>query len=336
MPTYYRLFFILLSSITISLSSCNSGNSKKKVGFLIRTYQLDRCVKERDFFSEKIAELKAEVMVANADNNDQLQIKQGLEMIEKGIDVLVIFPVNGNTLGPLIREAHKKNVPTIAYESLIENCDVDYFVTADNKKGGELMTQHVTSLVPKGNYVLLGGDKADRNAILIKNGQHKIIDPLVKNGDIKVIYDIYADWNAAEGYHETMQVLKLSGIIPDAILSSNDGLATGVIKALDEYGLTGKVLVTGLDGELSAFQRIAKGTQSVTIFKSFKKQASIAAEMAVDLANGKKLKNTNITVFNKYREVPTCLIEPIAVDKKNLGEIIIKGNVFSKQEIYGN
>jgi D-xylose transport system substrate-binding protein len=336
MPTYYRIFLILLSFFTITLNSCNTNSSKKKIGFLIRTYQLDRCVKERDFFSEKIVELKAEVMVANAENNDQLQIKQGLEMIEKGVDVLVIFPVNGNTIAPLIREAHKKNIPTIAYESLIENCDVDFFVTADNKRGGELMTQHITSLVPKGNYVLLGGDKADRNAILIKEGQHKIIDPLVKKGDIKIIYDVYADWNAEEGYHETMLALKLSGITPDVILSSNDGLATGVVKALDENGLTGRVLVTGLDGELSAFQRIAKGTQSVTIFKSFKKQASIAAEMAVDLANGEKLKNTTITVFNKFKEVPTCLIEPIAVYKNNLDDIIIKGNVFSKQEIYGN
>jgi D-xylose transport system substrate-binding protein len=292
-------------------------------------------VKERDFFSEKITQLGAEVIVANADNNDQLQIKQALEMIEKKIDVLVIFPVNGKSEGQIVRDAHKNNIPTIAYESLIENCELDYFITADNEKGGELMAQHTISLVPNGNYVLLGGDKADRNAILIKNGQHKIIDPLVKNGTIKILYDVYAAWNAEEGYFETKRVLKLSGIKPDAILSSNDGLATGVIKALDEYGLAGTIPVTGLDGELTAFQRIAIGTQSVTIFKSFKKQAYAAAEMAFDLANGKKPKGITQTVFNNFKDVPSYLIEPIAVDKNNLREVIVNGNVYSEQEVYG-
>jgi D-xylose transport system substrate-binding protein len=292
-------------------------------------------VKERDYFTEKITELGAEVIFANADNDDRLQMNQGIEMLNKGVDVIVVFAVNGQSAGPIIREANRLNIPVIAYESLIENCELDYFVTADNEKGGEQMTSYITKKVPRGDYVLLGGDKADKNAVLIKTGQHKIIDPLVKSNDIKITYDVYADWNALEGYQETMTYLKLSNTIPSVILSSNDGLATGVIKALEEKNLTGKVEVTGLDGELSAFQRIAKGTQSVTIFKSFKKQAYAAAEMAIKVANGEKPENTKTLVNNGMVDVPSLLLEPIVVDKSNLREIIVKGGVYTEQEVYG-
>jgi D-xylose transport system substrate-binding protein len=316
--------------------SCSSNKAGKKIGFLIRTYQLDRCVKERDFFTEKINQLGAEVIITNADNNDKLQIEQGLEMLNNGVDVLVIFAVNGSTAAQIVREANKRKVKTIAYESLISNCNLDYFITADNEKGGELMTEYTLKLVPKGNYVLLGGDKADKNAVLIKTGQHNVIDPHVKNGNIKILYDVYAAWDAEEGCFETRRFLNLSNIVPDVIIASNDGLATGVVEALKEFGLEGKVPVTGLDGELTAFQRIAAGTQSVTIFKSFKKQAYRAAELAYELANGKKPENITTEVFNGKVNVPTILLEPVAVDKHNLDEVIIKDGVFTAQQIYSS
>jgi D-xylose ABC transporter substrate-binding protein len=326
---------ILLFVIVFLYACTNSEFKKKKIGFLIRTYSLDRCVKERDYFSEKIAALGSEVIIANADNNDQTQIAQGIEMLESGVDALVIFAVNGQTASQIVREANKRDIPVIAYESLIENCNLDYFITTNNKKGGELMTTYITRQKPKGNYILIGGDKSDKNAVLIKKGQLAILDTYVKKGDIKILYDIYADWNADEGYFETNRYIKLTNSVPDVILSSNDGLATGVIKALEEHQLAGKVLVTGLDGELTAFQRIAKGTQSVTIFKSFKQQAYTAAEMAIQIANGKKPNSINDETENGMVKVPSCLLEPVVIDKANLRDIIVKGGVFTEQEVFG-
>jgi D-xylose transport system substrate-binding protein len=328
--------FIVLSVILGCLvSSCSTKRSKAKVGFLIRGFIIERCIKERDFFVERTNQLGAEAIIADAQENDQLQIEQGLQMLEKGIDVLVIFPVNLNTSAAIIRAAHDKGVPTIAYESLIQNSQLDYYISADNRKGGVLMAQHMVKMVPQGNYVIIGGDKSDRNAVLIKQGNYDIINPYVKQGKIKIMYDIYADWTAEEGYREMEKILKLSGTIPDAILSSNDGMSTGIIKALDEYGLAGRIPVTGLDAELSACQRIVNGTQSVTIYKSFKKQAYAAAEMAYKLTLGQK-PETNTEVFNGKKNVPTYLIDPVAVDKNNMKGIIINSNVYSEQQVYSS
>ncbi len=129
-------------------------------------------------------------------------------------------------------------------------------------------------------------------------------------------------------------MIDLSGIKPDAIFCSNDGIASGVIQALEEYGWAGSIPVTGLDAELLACKRVAKGTQAVTIFKSIKEQAFVAAEMAVQVANGKTPEKINTKIFNGSKEVLSFLIEPVAIDKINLNEVIIKGQVYTASAVY--
>jgi D-xylose transport system substrate-binding protein len=325
--------FVLIIGL---FGSCSSNGSKLKIGFSMRNLTLDRCKQEKQFFSERVSQLGGELVFAEANDDDQKQIEQSIEMLDQGVNVLVVFPVNLTTSAAIVREANNRKVKVIAYESLIQNCNLDYYISADNEKGGKLMAEYILKLVPQGNYVLLGGNKADRNAILIKNGNHEIIDPILNQGKVKIIYDVYADWTADEGYQETKKILDLSGIIPDAILSSNDGLATGVIQALTEYGLAGKIPVTGLDAELSACQRVAKGTQTLTIYKSFKKQAYAAADMAFQIASGKKVENVNNEVFNGSVKVPTYLIDPVLVDKNNLRDVIVKNGVYSEKDVFGS
>jgi D-xylose transport system substrate-binding protein len=328
-------FGILMLGLFL-LNSCGSKGPNIKVGFSIRGFVIDRCVKEKDYFTERMKQLGGEIIVADAKENDQLQIQQSIALLDQGIDVLVIFPVNLTTSAVIVREANQRNVKVIAYESLIQNCNLDFYVSADNEKGGVMIAQHTVKLIPHGNYILIGGDKADRNAVLIKNGQYQILNPLIKDGSIKILYDIYADWTAEEAYHEVKAAMNLSGIRPDAILSSNDGMATGIIKLLEENGLAGQIPVTGLDGELTAFQRVAKGTQSMTVFKSFKVEAYSAAEIAFQLASGQKPEKVNTKVFNGKVDVPSYLIEPILVDKSNIKSVVDNSGMFTQKDVFGN
>jgi D-xylose transport system substrate-binding protein len=321
-----------------SLLSCNGGigGKKVKVGFLIRGFVIDRCAIERDFFVERMNQLGGEAIIADAGENEKIQVGQGRELLDKDIDVLVIFPVNNSSSAEIVRAANAKKVPVIAYESLIENCNLDYFISADNKKAGNIMAQHLVNQVPKGNYVIIGGDRFDKNAISIKEGNYQVINPLIKSGNINVMYDIFSNWTADDAYIEIKKVLDLTGTNPDAILCSNDGMARGIIKALDEYGLAGKIPVTGLDADLSACRYIAQGKQFLTIYKSFKQQAYTATEMAYEIAQGHKPKQLNAEVFNGRVNVASYLITPVVVDKNNLKEIIIDNKVFSADQVYGN
>jgi D-xylose transport system substrate-binding protein len=195
------------------------------------------------------------------------------------------------------------------------------------------MAQYVTSKVPSGNYVVIGGSKEDKNAILIKEGNYKVINPLVEKGDIKKTYDVYADWTADEGYHQMKTYLNLSGSVPDVVLSSNDGIAEGVIKALAEAGVGDGVLITGLDADLKACQRIMEGKQTLTIYKPFKEQAYCAVEAAFQMAGGKKPEKTNTKVNNGYKDVDAFLATPTLVDQANIRSVIIENKVYTEAQL---
>jgi D-xylose transport system substrate-binding protein len=156
----------------------------------------------------------------------------------------------------------------------------------------------------------------------------------VDGGDIKIISDQYArEWKAEEAQRLTEDALTKTKNDIRAVVASNDGTAGGAISALDAAGLTGKVLVTGQDAQLDAVQRIAKGTQTMTIYKPIKPLADSAVDSAVKLARGEAL-NAADKINNGKVDVPSILQEPQAVDKENLDATIIKDGYHKCEDVY--
>ena len=330
------LFLLLLVIVSLNFSCQNS--KKVKIGFLFPNLVSGRYQKEKVYFSEKIQQLGGEVSISNADYNDQLQIQQGKELIDKGVKVLVVNSLNLNTAAAIVRYAHDNGAKVIAYDRLIKNSDLDYFLTFDNEKVGTLIGDYITKLKPSGNYILLGGDKADQNAIWVRNGVMKALNPFLGKESIKVKYDIYVeDWSGDNARNEIQKYLDLSNnAVPDAILSSYDGMTTSVVDLLKEYNLAGKVLITGQDAELEACQNIVKGYQTMTVYKSVKQLAYKAAELAIKIANNDKINDATRTVNNGQIEVPTIYLDPIAVDINNLKTTVIADGFQSESEVYKN
>jgi D-xylose transport system substrate-binding protein len=316
--------------------SCKSGNgSTIKIGILFPNKTSNRYFKEQQYFTDKIGELKGECLFAFGDNNDQLQIQQAHELIEKGAQVLIVNSVNQNTAAAIVREAHDNNIPVIAYDRIISNCDLDCIITFDNEKVGQLMASYMLKVKPEGNYVLLGGDKTDRNAVYVKNGIMKELQPQIASGKIKIVYDVFIEeWSKDNAYMNTLKYLQCSVIQPDVIISSFDGMSAGAIKALAEYNLDGTVLLSGQDAELEACRNIVKGKQSMTVYKPVKTLAYQSAEMAVNLAKGKSLPKTSLSVNNGFRDVPAYYIDPIGVDINNIKSTIISDGYQKEEDIY--
>jgi len=334
MKTKLFLCSILIVVSVFSFYSCHK-QQKVKVGFLFPQMQSDRYIREKQYFSARIKELGGEALIASAEVNDQLQIQQAKELIEQGAKVLVVNSVNLNTAAAIVRNAHDHGVKVIAYDRLIGNCKLDYLLTFDNEKVGKLMADYVTKINPKGNYILLGGDKADQNAIWVKNGQKSILAPFISSGSIKIIYDIYVeDWSGDNARAEIKKYLDLSNQAPDVILSSNDGMSNGVIDLLKEYNLAGSVLITGQDAELVACRNIVMGYQTMTVYKSVKQLAIKAAELSMKLANNERITDVSKTINNGLIEVPTIFMDPIVVDKNNLKSTVIADGFQSENEVY--
>jgi len=218
---------------------------------------------------------------------------------------------------------------------LIKTTDVDLYVSHQVVKMGEMQGEYALTHAPKGNYVLIGGAPTDNNARLLRDGQMNILKPAVDRGDVKIISDQYAkEWKAEEAQRLTEDALTKTNKDIQAIVASNDGTAGGAISALEAAGIpAGKVVVTGQDAQLDAVQRIAKGTQTMTIYKPIKPLADSAVDSAIKLAHGEAL-NAPDKVNNGKVDVPSILQEPQAVDKANLDATIIKDGYHKCEDVY--
>ena len=283
------------------------------------TLKEERWHRDRDLLVKRAGELGAEVLVQAANGNDALQNSQAENMLTQGVDVLLVAPHNGKTAAVIVDAAHRAGVPVIAYDRLINDADVDLYMSFDNERVGELQAEYLVARRPRGNYVVIGGAPTDNNALLYHQGQMKVLQPAISRGDIRIVSDQWArDWLAVEALKIMENALTRSDNRVDAVVAANDGVAGGAIQALAEQNLAGKTLVSGQDAELSACQRIAAGTQSMTVYKPIRRLAYKAAEVAVKMARRQPHGEATRGVPNGKIDVPSILLPPMAVDRDNL------------------
>lgn len=330
---------VIISLLLVMLVSCltvTSAAKKIRIGLSMDTLKEERWQKDRDIFVAEVKKLGGEVLVQAANSDDALQVSQCENLLSQGVDVLVIIPHNAEAVAPVVDSAKKSKVPVIAYDRLIKGCDLDLYISFDNEKVGYLQAEYITKLVPSGTYAYIGGSPTDNNAFLLKTGSMKVLDPLIKAGKIKLAYDQFStDWKPEVAQSNMENCLtKLNNKI-DAVVAANDGTAGGVVQALMDQKLAGKVPVSGQDADLAACQRIVEGTQAMTVYKPIKLIASESAKAAVALAQKKKVK-ANLTIDNGKKKVPYLALAPIAVDKNNMYDVIIKDGFHKLEDVYRN
>ncbi len=306
-----------------------------RIGFAMDTLVEERWKKDRDLFVQAAERMGAAVVVASADSNDARQIQQAEQMIADGIDVLVLVPHNADATAAIVNRAHKAGVKVLSYDRLVKNADVDLYVSFDNEQVGRLQADAITTIVPEGKYVYIGGADTDNNAHMFKQGVFDILQPKIDSGQIRVVYDQWSkDWKPSSAFQHMREALQASHNRIDAVIVANDGTAGGVVRALQEQGLAGKIPVAGQDGDLAAAQRIVQGTQTMTVYKPIGKLANVTAELAIKLAKDEPIETTR-QVNNGKIEVPSVLLSPVAVNATNIDNTLIADGFHTKEEIYG-
>ncbi|MCI0414008.1 substrate-binding domain-containing protein [bacterium] len=346
-----RIVFVVLSfvlsvliGLTLSMGnrSATGGPTSKLqplIGFSMDTLKESRWQKDKQLFVAAAEKLGARVLVQSANSDDTRQMQDIEALLSNNVDVLVIVPHNARAMAKAVNKAHEAGVPVIAYDRLITDCDLDLYISFDNVKVGEKQAQYALDHLPKGRklrMVRIFGAKTDNNALLFKQGQDNILNPLLKSGDVQVLHEDWAEnWKPENAKKIANAAITSHGSNFDAILAANDGTAGGAIQALAEEGLAGKILVTGQDAELVACQRIAAGTQAMTIYKPIHKLSNAAAELAVKLAKKMPVIAT-ATTNNGKMDVPSVLLEVITVTRDNLKSTVIADGYHSYQDVYGN
>jgi D-xylose transport system substrate-binding protein len=325
----------LVSAMMALASGTASADAKNpKIGFSIDDLRLERWVRDRDYFVAAAGQMGAKVFVQSADASEQKQIAQIENLISRGVDVLVIVPYNATVLNNAVREAKKANIKVISYDRLILNADIDAYISFDNKAVGEMQAQGVVQNKPKGNYYLLGGAPTDNNAKMLREGQMKVLQPLVDKGDIKIVGKQWVkDWSPSEAMAIIENALTANNNKIDAIVASNDATAGGAIQALSAQKLSGKVPVSGQDADIAAVRRVLAGSQTMTVYKPLKVIASEAAKLAVQLVRNEK-PAYNAEYENGLKKVNTLLLKPTPLTKANI-DLLVTDGFYTKAQIAG-
>jgi len=320
-----KKLIISFTIIVVGIALFFNCKHNPQIGLLMANLEQERWEKDMTLFEEKINELGGLCQVAIADGDADKQLQQAKDMIENGVEVLVIVPVDQLKAAEIVKYAHQNHIPVISYDRLIKNCNLDYYISTDNIAIGELQAGYLSKIKPTGKYGIIGGATVDNNARLLYLGQMNILQPLIDKGDIEVVFSEYTqNWSIHEGYEITKRYLDQNpdgGL--DAIIAGNDDIAAGAISALKEFNKEGTVLVAGQDADKKAIRSIVAGNQTITIYKPIESLAYACADAAIKISKGIAPSNMNITEFNGKRLVPAILLKARIVHRNNIDLVVI-------------
>jgi D-xylose transport system substrate-binding protein len=252
--------------------------------------------------------------------------------------VLVLDPVDSESAVAIVNKAEAQKVPVIAYDRIINDVNLDYYISYDNEKVGRLQAQALIDKLDDdgkqgGSIVQINGAPTDNNAKLFKAGAHSVFD--TSGYKIAAEYDT-PDWSADKAQDEMDQAitrLGKTGFV--GVYAANDGTAGGAIAAMKGAGISPIPPTTGQDAELAGIQRILAGEQYMTVYKAVNPEAGDAATVAVALARGQKVPAdlVNQKTDNGKIQVPSQIFDPVVVTKDNVKSTIVADKFWSVAQI---
>jgi len=264
----------------------------------------------------------------DAGSSAEQQIADVENLINQGADALIILAQDGTAILPAVQSALDQGIPVIAYDRLIENPGALY-ITFDNVEVGRMQARAVFAVQPTGNYVFIKGNSTDANADFLRQGQQEVLQAALDSGAIVNVGEMYTDnWDPAVAQTNMEQILTQNDNKVDAVVASNDGTAGGVITALAAQGLAGIVPVSGQDGDAAALNRIALGTQTVSVWKDARELGKKAGEAAILLAKGTAMSALPDTVMFTSpggNQMVSYLLTPVPITKDNL-QVVLDAN----------
>ena len=324
------------SAETEETASAGKEEHKIQIGLTVDSFVIERWIRDRDVFVATARELGADVNVQDAGADAEEQISQIEYFISKQVDVIVVIARDCGVLSDVVQKAQNAGIPVISYDRMINNSNTDFYISFDNRKVGEIMAQALIDAIPQGGDIfMIQGSSSDNNVKMLKEG----FDDTLEDTNLNVVYEANCDgWTAelAVGYVE--EALEKYPHVK-GIMCGNDDIASQVVQVLAENQLAGNVVVIGQDGDLAACQRIVEGTQYMTAFKSIEDLAREAAKYAVEIGSGREaseLEGVTEKVNDGTYDIPSKVLDPIAVTRENIDEVIIDGGFHRRDEVYLN
>lgn len=337
-------------------SSESSGGGL--VGISMPTQSLERWNRDGSFLQEQFIAAGYDAELRFADNDTDTQVNDIQNLIAEGVDILVIAAIDGEALNTVMNDAADAGIPVIAYDRLIMNDGVDYYITFDLQTVGNLQGQFVADALDLDNattddpkYIeFTAGDPADNNATFYLNGAVEVLQPYLDSGVLvcrsgQTDFDVVSTpgWSTDEALNRAQNILASyysGGERLDAWVCSNDSTALGVAQAVQEdYAGDNTVVITGQDGDVANLRNIVDGIQSMTVFKAVANQADASLDLAIAILNGTtvdeawiescgwdfdaSLDTTTYTTSDSGHAATSIVLVPETVTPENYMEVLV-------------
>ena len=278
----------LTASMTVAGGAALADGHAPVVGVSWSNFQEERWKTDEAAIREALEAAGASYISADAQSSASKQLSDVESLIAQGADALIILAQDSQAIGPAIVAAQNEGIPVVGYDRLIED-PYAFYLTFDNVEVGRMQARAVLEAQPSGNYVMIKGSPTDPNADFLRGGQQEVLQEAIDAGDITIVAEAYTDgWLPANAQRNMEQILTAQDNAVDAVVASNDGTAGGAVAALSAQGLDG-IPVSGQDGDHAALNRVASGTQTVSVWKDARDLGREAGEIAAALAGDASL-----------------------------------------------
>ncbi len=299
------------------------------IGVSWSNFQEERWKTDEAAIKAAIEKVGGTYLSADAQSSPAKQLTDVESLIARGAKALIVLAQDAQAIRPAVQKAVDEGIAVVGYDRLIEIPQA-FYLTFDNVEVGRMMAREILKAKPEGNYVFIKGSSTDPNANFLYQGSIEVLKPALDGGKIKNVGEASTDgWLPANAQKNMEQILTRNANKVDAVIAANDGTAGGAIAAMAAQGLAGSVPVSGQDADRAALNRIALGTQTVTIWKDARDLGRTAAEIAIKLAGGAKL--TEIAGAASWNQGPAkqamtaLFLKPVPVTQENLKVVIDAG-----------
>ncbi len=319
----------LVSATVAALFAGTAAAEGKIIGVSWSNFQEERWKTDEAAMVAAIEAAGDKYISADAQSSAAKQLTDVESLIAQGADALIILAQDSGAIGPAVENAVSEGIPVVGYDRLIENPDA-FYITFDNVEVGRMQARAVLAAMPEGNYAFIKGSSSDPNADFLFGGQMEVLKEAMDAGKIKNVGESYTDgWKPENAQRNMEQILTANNNEVDAVVASNDGMAGGVVAALAAQGLDGTVPVSGQDGDHAALNRVARGTQTVSVWKDARELGKNAASVAAMLADGKSMEEIpGVVKFSGGPagvELNAIFLAPVPVTQDNLNVVIDAG-----------
>ena len=322
-----------------------------RVGVSMPTKDLQRWNQDGANMEKQLQEAGYEVDIQYASNDVPTQVSQIENMINSGAKVLVIAPIEGDSLGTVLEQAKENGVAVIAYDRLIMNSDaVTYYATFDNKMVGTKQGEYIRDKLDLDkaagpfNLEIFTGDPGDNNAQFFYGGAMEVLKPYIDEGKL-VVKSNQVDFDkvATPGWATEAAQARMDAIISanyadgtklDAVLCSNDSTALGVENSLASNYTGDYPIITGQDCDVANVVNMIKGLQSMSIFKDTRELATQTVKMVDAIMKGSEAPVNNTDDYdNGTGKIPSFLCEPVFADADNYKKLLIESGYYTEDQL---